>query len=115
MLGHFRRIGAGGGGNMAILTDNASSLGSRSSLETEAIPPRAQHERHPADPPESSQRSALELQVGPGMAHKGTCGSESREAKIRELQESIEAGTYHVPAEQIADKMLRSLLQPEHP
>jgi anti-sigma28 factor (negative regulator of flagellin synthesis) len=100
---------------MAILTDNASSLGSRSALESEAIPPHAQHEQHPADPPESSQHSALALRVRPGRAHKGACGSESREAKIRELQESIENGTYHVPAEQIADKMLRSLLQPEHP
>jgi anti-sigma28 factor (negative regulator of flagellin synthesis) len=100
---------------MAILTDNASSLGSGSAIETDAIPPHARHEQHPAAPPESSQHSALELQVSPGMAHKGTCGSESREAKIRELQESIENGTYDVPAEQIADKILRSLLQPEHP
>ena len=38
-------------------------------------------------------------------------GSEVREAKIRELQAAIKNGTYHVPAEQIADKMLRSTLR----
>ena len=36
--------------------------------------------------------------------------SEAREAKIRELQASIKNGTYDVPAEQIADKMLRCSL-----
>jgi anti-sigma28 factor (negative regulator of flagellin synthesis) len=37
--------------------------------------------------------------------------SEVREAKIRELQDTIKNDTYHVTAEQIADKMLRDTLR----
>ena len=37
--------------------------------------------------------------------------AEEREAKIHELQESINNGTYHITAEQIADKMLRTILR----
>ncbi|MGH8065410.1 MAG: flagellar biosynthesis anti-sigma factor FlgM [Candidatus Entotheonellia bacterium] len=36
--------------------------------------------------------------------------AEMREAKIRELRDMIKNGTYHVAAEQIADKMLRDTL-----
>lgn len=36
---------------------------------------------------------------------------EVREAKIRALQDAIKNGTYDVPAEQIASKMLRSHLR----
>jgi flagellar biosynthesis anti-sigma factor FlgM len=36
--------------------------------------------------------------------------TEVREAKVRELQEAVKNGTYHVTAEQLADKMLRDTL-----
>jgi anti-sigma28 factor (negative regulator of flagellin synthesis) len=39
--------------------------------------------------------------------------SEAREAKIRELRDAIKNDTYHVTAEQIADKMLRCTLEEE--
>jgi len=45
------------------------------------------------------------------MARRLAYVSEAREAKIRELQDAIKNDTYHVTAEQIADKMLRSTLQ----
>jgi hypothetical protein len=37
--------------------------------------------------------------------------SEMQEAKIRALQEAVESGSYHIPAEQIADKMLRDAVR----
>jgi hypothetical protein len=37
--------------------------------------------------------------------------AEIREAKIRELQEAVKSDTYHVTAEQIANKMLRDTLR----
>jgi anti-sigma28 factor (negative regulator of flagellin synthesis) len=37
--------------------------------------------------------------------------SESREAKIRALREAVKSDTYHVTAEQIADKMLRDTVR----
>jgi anti-sigma28 factor (negative regulator of flagellin synthesis) len=39
------------------------------------------------------------------------CVSEMREAKIRALREAVKSDTYHVTAEQIADKMLRETLR----
>jgi anti-sigma28 factor (negative regulator of flagellin synthesis) len=45
------------------------------------------------------------------MARRLAHVSEAREAKIRELRDAIKNDTYHVPAEQIADKMLRVTLQ----
>jgi anti-sigma28 factor (negative regulator of flagellin synthesis) len=45
------------------------------------------------------------------MARRLAYVSEAREAKIRELRDAIKNDTYHVAAEQIADKMLRSILR----
>jgi anti-sigma28 factor (negative regulator of flagellin synthesis) len=38
---------------------------------------------------------------------------EAHDAKIRQLQDAIQHGTYHVSAEQLADKMLRHMLLEE--
>jgi flagellar biosynthesis anti-sigma factor FlgM len=35
---------------------------------------------------------------------------EVRDAKVQELQQAVERGTYHVPAEQLAEKILRDTL-----
>jgi flagellar biosynthesis anti-sigma factor FlgM len=44
------------------------------------------------------------------MAQTLASASQMRDAKIRELQEAVKSGSYHVPAEQLADKMLRDTL-----
>jgi hypothetical protein len=55
---------------------------------------------HPSDrPPTASQPS-----------QSAASAAEAREAKTRALQERLQSGTYHVPAEQIADKILHDLL-----
>ena len=36
---------------------------------------------------------------------------EMRDAKVQALQQAVEQGTYHVPAEQLAAKMLQDALQ----
>jgi anti-sigma28 factor (negative regulator of flagellin synthesis) len=51
--------------------------------------------------------SPVECQV----ARVLVCVSETREAKIRALQEAVKSDTYHVTAEQLADKMLRETLR----
>ena len=61
----------------------------------------------------AGERPALSLRVSSELACGLACRSEVREAKIRELQESINNGTYHATAEQIADKMLRNILRPD--
>jgi len=53
-----------------------------------------------------SDRSSTTSQLSQPMV----CTAEVRDAKVRALQEHLQSGTYHVPAEQIAEKMLRDLL-----
>jgi flagellar biosynthesis anti-sigma factor FlgM len=70
--------------------------------------PAAQHTeaRDRLDPsPEGKQESS----------RRRVCTPEAREAKIRELQDAIEKGTYQVPAEQLADKLLRDTLRDQLP
>jgi anti-sigma28 factor (negative regulator of flagellin synthesis) len=81
----------------------------------EVVPPLTSEEEHPTrysdapdrfDPsPEGKQASDRNL----------ACTFEAREAKIRELQDAIKNGTYRVPAEQLADKMLRDTLRDQLP
>jgi hypothetical protein len=54
--------------------------------------------------------SPVECQVARALVQV----SEAREAKIRALQEGVKSDTYHVAAEQIADKMLRETLRELH-
>jgi anti-sigma28 factor (negative regulator of flagellin synthesis) len=55
---------------------------------------------NPSDrPPTASQPS-----------QSAASAAEAREAKTRALQERLQSGTYHAPAEQIADKILHDLL-----
>ncbi|HSF32818.1 MAG TPA: flagellar biosynthesis anti-sigma factor FlgM [Candidatus Tectomicrobia bacterium] len=77
----------------------------------EIVPPRTWGEEHPDAPdrpdlpPEGQQESSQSL----------ACTSAAREAKVRELQDAIKNGTYRVPAEQLADKMLRDALRDQLP
>jgi hypothetical protein len=64
-----------------------------------------------SEPAVAVERLHLSSSVRCGVARRMADVSEAREAKIRELQDSIKNETYHVTTEQIADKMLRSALR----
>jgi anti-sigma28 factor (negative regulator of flagellin synthesis) len=68
-------------------------------------------EQQATDSTGAGKKLTLSLRVRCEMARRSAYASEAREAKIRELQDAIKNDTYHVTAEQIADKMLRSTLQ----
>jgi hypothetical protein len=73
--------------------------------------PHIHDEQHAAEPVGVGKRPALSLRVRCELARRLAYVSEVREAKIRELQDTIKNDTYHVTAEQIADKMLRGTLR----
>jgi Anti-sigma-28 factor, FlgM len=90
---------------------NDSDLISDRPPETEAAPPPIPAERYASELIGAGERLDLSLRVWCEVARRLASVLEAREAKIRELQEAIKHETYHVPAEQIADKMLRSMLR----
>ena len=73
--------------------------------------PHIQDEQHAAEPTRVGKKPALSLRLRCELARRLAYESEAREAKIRELQDKIKNDTYHVTAEQIADKMLRDTLR----
>ena len=79
--------------------------------ETESSSPHTQDEQQATDSTGAGKKLTLSLRVRCEMARRLAHVSEAREAKIRELRDAIKNDTYHVPAEQIADKMLRVTLQ----
>jgi flagellar biosynthesis anti-sigma factor FlgM len=79
--------------------------------EMESSSPPIQDEQHAAEPTRVGKKPALSLRVRCELARRLAYVSEAREAKIRELRDAIKNGTYHVTAEQIADKMLRDTLR----
>jgi hypothetical protein len=64
-----------------------------------------------SEPAVAVERLHLSSNVRCEVARRLADVPEAREAKIRELQDAIKSETYHVTAEQIADKMLRSALR----
>lgn len=74
--------------------------------ETKAVALHVHDEQQVSQPTRASERPDLSLWVASVLTCQWGYGSEGREAKIRELQAAIHNGTYHVPAELIADKML---------
>ena len=77
---------------------------------TETVSPHGQNEQHASAPSGAGERLDLSLSLMCELARRAAFGSEAREAKIRKLQELIRYGAYHVTDDQIAGKMLRSLL-----
>lgn len=73
------------------------------------VPARVGSHTSPSDDGEASNPSDRPSTTSP-LSQPMACTAEVREAKTRALQERVQSGTYHVPAEQIADKMLRDLL-----
>jgi anti-sigma28 factor (negative regulator of flagellin synthesis) len=96
---------------MDITSDNDSYPMSGPVPETETVAPHMHDKPHATEPTRAGQRLALSLQIRCELARILAYESERREAKIRELQDSIKNDTYHITAEQIADKMLRSILR----
>jgi hypothetical protein len=96
---------------MDISTDNDSYPMSDSALDAEAVSPHMQDEQHASEPTGAGERPTLSLWVIGVLVCRLAYGSKVRAAKMRELQEAIKNDTYHVAAEQIADKMLRSTLR----
>ena len=88
---------------------NESSPGMGLPPQRSTVPPQVQgQEDLSRDAADSTllTRAAVVCQVARALAHT----DEGRDAKIRELQDAVKSGTYHVPAEQIAGKMLRDAL-----
>jgi flagellar biosynthesis anti-sigma factor FlgM len=98
-------------GNMDITMNDDAYPESGLVREIEAVAPHGHDAQHVSEPTGAGESSDLASWVGSVLACRSVHGSEVREAKIRELQAAIQNGTYHVPAEQIADKMLRSMRQ----
>ena len=98
---------------MDIPADNDSYPMSSPGQETESVSPQVQEEPDASEPSGVGKKPALSSPVGCEVAGRLACVSEVREAKIHELQESVQNGTYHIAAEEIADKMLRSILIPD--
>ena len=79
--------------------------------EMESLSPHIQDEQHATDSTGAGDDLNLSWRIKYDTACRLAYVSEAREAKIRELQDAIKNDTYHVTAEQIADKMLRSILR----
>jgi Anti-sigma-28 factor, FlgM len=94
---------------------NNSYCANRPLPEIASSSPHIPDEQHAVEPIGGGKRPALSLQVRCELARRLAYVSEAREARIRELQDAIKNDTYHVPAEQIADTMLRSTLRDDLP
>jgi flagellar biosynthesis anti-sigma factor FlgM len=88
---------------------NESSPGMSLPPQRSTVPPQVQGQEHlsgdTADPT-LLNRAAVVCQVARALAHS----DEGRDAKIRELRDAVKSGTYRVPAERIAGKMLQDVL-----
>jgi anti-sigma28 factor (negative regulator of flagellin synthesis) len=98
---------------MDMTTGNDSYPGSGPGPENEAASPHVQDGNHASEPTEAWKSLDLPMSVMDELARRLASVSEAREAKIRELRDAIKNDTYHVTAEQIADKMLRCTLEEE--
>jgi anti-sigma28 factor (negative regulator of flagellin synthesis) len=87
---------------------NESSPGMSLPPRRSTVPPQVQEQEHPSRDTEASAplNRAVACQVARALART----DEGRDAKIRELQDAVKSGTYQVPAEQIAGKMLQDTL-----
>lgn len=81
----------------------------------EARPPHMREEERHSEPAETGERFNVSSRVMRQLARSLADAAEMREAKIRELRDMLKNGTYHVTAEQIADKMLRDTLRDHLP
>jgi anti-sigma28 factor (negative regulator of flagellin synthesis) len=92
------------------IADNDPCAMNRSLPQTEAVSFDLQSELDTSERTGADEKTYIALSAICELDRQLTLISEAREAKIRELQESIKHDTYHVTSEELADKMLRSLL-----
>ena len=93
---------------------NESSFSTSLHLHRTDVPLQVQEQEHLSgdiEAPNPLDQPAVICQVARTLAQT----FEMREAKIREIQEAVKSGTYHVPADQIADKMLQDTLREQLP
>jgi flagellar biosynthesis anti-sigma factor FlgM len=83
--------------------------------EEKAVPSHTSEEEQPARHSDAPDRLNPSAEGKQASARSRACTFEAREAKVRELQDAIKNGTYQVPAEQLADKMLRDTLRDQLP
>ena len=97
---------------MQMISGNNSYPRSGPVPETETVLPSAEDKQHDTEVVEAVKRQEAALKIDE-LARRLVSVSEARESKIHELRDAIKNDTYHVTAEQIADKMLRCTLQEE--
>jgi hypothetical protein len=97
--------------DLTVHPHNGANFISDHLAETEMVLLPILAEQHIAGPAVAVERLHLSSSVRCEVGRRLADVSEAREAKIRELQNAIKNETYHVTAEQIADKMLRSALR----
>jgi anti-sigma28 factor (negative regulator of flagellin synthesis) len=98
---------------MDIMPNNDAHTENDTVVEPQPVAPHAHDGQHIGDTPDRGVRPDRLLRAGSELACRSVVADEVREAKLRELQASIANGTYDVPAEQIADKILRRLRRDE--
>ena len=86
-----------------------SSLGLIPRRQSKGVPARAGSCTSSSNGSEAANPSDRPSTTSP-LSQPMACTEEVREAKTRALQERLQSGTYHVPAEQIADKIVHDLL-----
>jgi hypothetical protein len=73
------------------------------------------HPDHPSPDMPSSQPIETPPDASPQVRRSAMHAlseiSEEREARVQELQRAVACGTYHVPAEQLAEKILQEALR----
>ncbi len=99
---------------MDIADDNSHPMGSPPA-EREARPLQTRAEEYLLESIDMLDRPKPLSRVSIELVRSLVDASETREAKIRELQEAIKNGTYRVTDEQIANKMLRNMLLDDLP
>jgi flagellar biosynthesis anti-sigma factor FlgM len=84
-----------------------------SSQETQATPAASKRTNRSAKPPAAVDR--VELSPKAKALRRATealaDAPEVREAKVQELQRAVERGTYHVPADQLAEAIVQETLR----
>jgi anti-sigma28 factor (negative regulator of flagellin synthesis) len=98
---------------MSMTTGNDSYPRSGAVPEAEAVSSHVQDGGHASESTGAVKRLDLPMSVIDELGRRIASVSEARESKIRELRDAIKSDTYHVTAEQIADKMLRCTLEEE--
>jgi anti-sigma28 factor (negative regulator of flagellin synthesis) len=95
--------------------DNESSPELSPIQKREVVPPQPWREEHPAERLEAHDLVEPPSKADRESAPRPDITAEMRDARIRALQDAVKSGTYHVTAEELAEKMLQDLLRDQLP